>query len=201
MVRATVYLEGGGDSKEAKSRCREGFRKLLERCGLTGRMPKLVACGGRTSAYDSFRTAHTSASATDYVALLIDSEDPLSDIEKTWDHLGQRDGWHRPQGSQDDQVMFMTTCMETWVVADRDALREHFGQHLQMSALPSLHDLESRDRHDVQNALTNATRNCPDPYTKGPKSFRVMGQLNPDAIESHLPSFSRARGILEAHLQ
>ncbi len=199
-MRATVYLEGGGNSKEGKTRCREGFRKLLEKCSLTGHIPKVVACGSRDSAYDSFQTAHTIASETDYVALLVDSEDPLSDTEKTWAHLGQRDGWQRPQGSQDDQVMFMTTCMETWIVADRDALREYFGQHLQMSALPSLDDLEGRVRGDVQNALADATRNCPGPYTKGPKSFQIVGQLNPDAIEPHLPSFHRARSILEAKL-
>ena len=200
MVRVTVYLEGGGDSKEGRSRCREGFRKLLEKCGLTGRMPKLVACGSRNSAYDSFQTAHTGVPESDFVALLIDSENPLSDIEKTWAHLEQQDGWQRPQGSQDDQVMFMTTCMETWIVADRYALREHFGQLLQESALPSLDGLEGRARGDIQKGLVDATRNCPGTYAKGPKSFRLIGRLSPGTIQPYLPSFQRARRILEAKL-
>ena len=199
VVRAKVYLEGGGDSKEGKTRCREGFRKLLENCGLTGSMPKLVACGSRDSAYDSFHTAHTRGSGTEYVALLIDSEDPMANIEKTWDHLAQRDGWQRPQGAQDDQVMLMTTCMETWIVADRDALHDQFGQQLQVSALPPLDNLESRDRRDIQNTLTHATRTCQEPYRKGPKSFKVLARLNPNAIEPYLPSFRRARRILQAH--
>ena len=29
---STIYLEGGGDSNQLKIRCREGFRKLLEKC-------------------------------------------------------------------------------------------------------------------------------------------------------------------------
>ena len=34
MVGARIYLEGGGDSKDGKVRCREGFRKLLKKCGI-----------------------------------------------------------------------------------------------------------------------------------------------------------------------
>lgn len=36
-MSAIIFLEGGGDSEVLRSRCREGFRKLLERCGLDTR--------------------------------------------------------------------------------------------------------------------------------------------------------------------
>ena len=71
---STIYLEGGGDDSLVRIRCREGFRKLLAKCGFAGRMPRLVACGGRGAAFDRFKTAHETAG--EYVALLIDSEDP-----------------------------------------------------------------------------------------------------------------------------
>lgn len=58
-MSARIYLEGGGDSKAGKIACQKGFRNLLEKCGLQDRMPRLVACGSRNSAYDDFRTAHT----------------------------------------------------------------------------------------------------------------------------------------------
>lgn len=51
MVEAKVYVEGGGDRKDLKSKCREGFRKFFEKAGLTGRMPRIVTCGGRRSGY------------------------------------------------------------------------------------------------------------------------------------------------------
>ena len=82
---STIYLEGGGDSAQLKIRCREGFRKLLAKCGFDGRMPKLVACGGRGAAFDHFLTAHGARIAGEYIALLIDSEDPMTDIEAAWD--------------------------------------------------------------------------------------------------------------------
>ena len=85
-------------------------------------MPKLSAVGSRESAFDRFETALSDTDNSDFVALLIDSEDPITDVERTWDHLRQRDGWSRPEGGTDDQVLFMTTSMETWIVADRSAL-------------------------------------------------------------------------------
>ena len=94
----------------------------------------------------------------------------------------------------------MTTCMETWIASDRNALREHFGQHLHEVALPALPDIEARTRQDVLQNLQHATGDCPGPYTKGPKSFEVLGKLDPDAIAQHLPSFQRARRILDEKL-
>ena len=199
-MKARIYLEGGGDYKDGKIRCREGFRKLLEKCGFAGRMPSLTASGSRDSAYDDFKTSHANASGTDYVALLVDSEDPVTDVDKPWAHLLNRDGWLQPQGAADDQVLLMTTCMETWIIADHEALTSHFGQYLQSSALPPLQDLENRGRDDVQTRLEHATRDCSGPYAKGKKSFELLGKLDPKAIEPNLPSFGRARKILDAKL-
>jgi hypothetical protein len=36
----------------------------------------------------------------------------------------------------------MVTCMETWIVADLDSVRAHFGSGFKPSKLPALHDLE-----------------------------------------------------------
>ena len=105
-----------------------------------------------------------------------------------------------PRGATDDQVLLMTTCMETWIVADQSALREHFGREFRPNALPSLTSLENRSTGDVQSSLENATRDCAAPYTKGPRSYEVVGKLNPDTLESHLPSFGRARRILAGRL-
>ena len=76
-MKTHLYIEGG-DSKEDQIRCREGFRKLLEKMGLSGRMPRLSACGGREAVFDDFKTAHVRQHANDYVAMLVDSEDPVA---------------------------------------------------------------------------------------------------------------------------
>ncbi len=202
MVSArTIYVEGGGnDSKELHIRCREGFRKLLEKSGFGGRMPRLVACGGRTAAFDEFSTAHSHAHEGDYVAMWIDSEDPVADIEQTWAHLKKRDGWNKPTGAVDEQVLLMTTCMETWIASDHKAMRDHWGACLQASALPSLHDLESRNRATIQEALVHATRTCKNGYSKGKRSFQILAQLVPVVLRQHLPSFVRCERVLQDNL-
>ena len=199
MVKAHIYLEGGG-GKELNSRCREGFSKLLRKCGFECRTPKLTASGGRDSVYEDFVTAHEGASGQDYIAMLVDSEDPVKDVQSPWAHLLHREGWHAPAGTTDEQVLLMATCMETWIAADRSALSSHYGQCLQLSALPAVYNLESKDRDTVQSSLFHATRNCTGPYDKGKKSYELLGELNPAAIEPLLPSFKRARDILNGKL-
>ncbi len=81
MSENRIYVEGGGGSKELAVRCREGFRKLLENAGFTGRIPRIVACGGRDEAYDDFKNALASGKYA-RLALIVDSEDPVQDIEK-----------------------------------------------------------------------------------------------------------------------
>jgi hypothetical protein len=163
-------------------------------------MPHLIASGSRQAAFDDFRIAIANAAAGDYVALWIDSEDPLADLEASWDHLRARDNWRPPNGVVDDQVLFMTTCMETLISADRAALREHYGANLQVSALPPLANLERRNRHAIQDQLVHATRNCINGYAKGKRSFEILGKLIPHTLAAHLPSFVRTQRILDQKL-
>ena len=205
LVSAYLYIEGGGNSKEEMIRCREAFASLLKSQGFGGRMPRLTACGGRGAAFDDFQTAHASAKQDHFVGLLIDSEDPLAMPtdplqQQTWVHLRQRDNWAQPNGATDDQVLFMTTCMETWIAADRDTLRAHYGQAPNDNQLPATTQLESRHRHTVQDALQNATSACSNAYRKGKRSYEVLGKLKPAALAALLPSFARAMAILEQKL-
>lgn len=64
-MSAVLYLEGGAsgaDSKELQIRCREGFRKLLEKSGHKGRMPRLRLWLAR----HNFQ--HNGKAAGDYIA-------------------------------------------------------------------------------------------------------------------------------------
>ncbi|MGE0883324.1 MAG: DUF4276 family protein [Blastocatellales bacterium] len=206
MVKVTIYVEGGGNSKELQARCREGFRKLIEKTKLT-RNPAIVSGGSRDQTYKKFRTA-VSIATSEYPLLLVDSEDIVKatddnpDSVETWNHLKARDNWDKPSGTANDQALLMATCMETWIMADRQALGDFFGQHLQTSALLPEHNLEARTRDEVQDKLAWATRNCGRDrcYAKGKRSFKVMEHLNPETLKNHLPHFRRFVSTLERHL-
>ena len=196
-MKAEIYVEGGGPPERVTNiRCREGFRKLLAKCGLDESRFQVTACGGGGDAWNDFKAAHADAGDECYVALLIDSESPVANTEETWKHLTEEHNWERPPCAGDDQVLLMTTCMETWIIADRSALCAHFGQCLLVSELPDLNALEELKHGAVRRRLQNATRSCPAPYSKGPNSFEVLSRLDPTVLEEHLPSFRRARRIL-----
>ncbi len=203
MTESKIFVEGGGNSKELQTRCREGFRKLLEKSGkFDNRLPRIIACGSRNDAYESFKTEHL-VGKTSYVALLVDSEDPVSDGEKPWEHLKIRDKWNRPTGTTDDQVLLMTTCMETWIIADQAGLKRHYETHkpcLRLAGLPSTVSLEMKDRHEVQNALVTATQDCTNAYTKNKRSFEALANVDPAVLRQFLPAFARMERILEDKL-
>lgn len=205
MVAAYIYVEGGASGPSSKYltiRCQQAFHKLLDRMGFQGRKPRLKACGRRDAVYDDFCTAHQTGNAT-YVAMWLDSEEPMSDIEQAWRHLGSVttvSTWQKPAGASDEQVLFMTTCMETWIVADRVALRGHYKNCLNEKALPPSSDLERRSRESVQDALGRATKDCSNAYAKGKRSYEVLEQLDPSTLRRLLPSFTRADRILKSKL-
>lgn len=199
-MNVKLYVEGGGDSEEVQVRCREAFRKLLEKAGFKGRMPRIVACGGRNATFDDFRTAHGDPKKSYFPILLVDSEGTVS--ESPWEHLAQRDGWTRPAGATEEQAQLMVACMETWTLADRETLRRIFRKDLRENSLLPVVELENRGKEQVQQALEDGTRGCDRDrrYMKGKRSFQVVAELDPAVLERELPHFKRLLETLRAML-
>jgi len=201
-VSAEIYIEGskkGENSKEMTIRCRKAFHKLLDPLCPPGRKPSLHPCGGRDRTFKDFKIALRQNKAG-FIALLVDSEDTVEDLEKPWEHLKKQDNWDRPTGVEDDQVLFMTTSMETWIAADRETMSRHFGHRLRDATLPPLQDLELRHRHEILDCLERASRECGNAYAKGKRSFEILGKLDPLVLRSLLPSFARVERILKEQL-
>jgi hypothetical protein len=200
-VNVKIYIEGGGDRNSMHIRCREGFRKLIENAGFSGRMPRTKACGGRIAAFDDFITALNSAEPNDYPMLLVDSEAPVEKVGP-WEHLRNQDKWLRPESVEDEQAQLMVQSMETWCIADRSALRSFFGQMLHENRLPALDNLEAVSKDEIQDALFNATRDCGrnKAYAKGKRSFELLGTLDASELKRHLPYFFRFCETLDSKL-
>lgn len=124
-----LYVEGGGDSKALRTACRKGFRKFIEKAGLRGRMPRIVACGGRRNAFESFAIAQ--GAQGDYPFLLVDAEAPVA-AAGPWQHLFSRDGWICPRGATDQQCHLMVQVMESWLgfqIGCAEGARAGYSQH------------------------------------------------------------------------
>lgn len=182
MVGVKLYVEGGGDSHSLIIRCREAFREFLEKAGFNGRMPRIIACGGRQAAYDRFKTSNDSKETS---LLLIDSEEFVTS-HSPWDHLANRsgDGFTKPANATDDHCHFMVVCMESWFLADKDALSSFFGQGFNANSLPKNTNVESISKKDIYDGLQNATRHCKTqaPYGKGKHSFDILLKIDPEKV-------------------
>ena len=193
MVSIKLCVEGGGDSKILRTACREGFRTFIEKAGLAGMMPRIVACGGRDNAYNDFVVAHQQGNAM----LLVDAEEPVNEAG-SWRHLNNRDGWPRPDGATDDQCHLMVEIMESWFLADRDALEEFYGQGYRENALPQNPQVEQITKRDVLNGLDSAARETSKRrYDKGSHGFGILAKLDPEKVRNASP---HAKRFIEALL-
>ena len=200
------------------------YSALLEKCGYNPRNFQVNAWGPRDKVSEKFQIAHDESvkrfeaagrqGEVDYVAMLVDSEDPVTgNIEKPCDHLNGRasDAFNCPSDVDEEQVFLMATCMEAWIVADRKALENYYKPDQKLSkkrpakvineaSLPTLETLETQDRDEIQRKLKNATAHCSNKYEKNSVSFGVLGKLNHCTLMKYLCSFKRMLEILNRKL-
>lgn len=194
-----LFVEGGGDSGDLKKACRKGFTQFITEAGLTNR-PRVVACGSRGDAYDSFCTEINSGNPA---MLLVDSEAAViashqqgkPDTWTPWVHLKQRQGdeWDKPDGATDVQCHFMVECMENWFLADRETVKRFFGQGFHMNFLPAAsRSIESVPKTEVYRALKKATsKSKKGEYGKGNHSFKLLAEINPRLVAAASPWTNR----------
>ena len=199
-----LYVEGGGDSLNEEFR--QAFASLLEKSALgTTKRPRVVPCGSRDEALKSFRTA---LGLGKRALLLVDSEGPIDEIHQSpadkpsqwrpWGHLKQRDAWRRPGGAKDADCHFMVQMMESWFLADWDALAAFFGQGFDASRKPN-GPLEQSSKNSIELALKQASRHSrtKGEYSKGLHSFKILAALSAERLTQQSPWAKRLVDELE----
>ena len=196
-MKVKLYVEGGGDTRFLRAQCRQHFKKFFCKAGLKGRMPRIVASGGRVKAFEDFHNALKNAGTESFIILLVDSEDGVA--AGPWAHLKRRDNWDKPAAATDDNAHLMAQCMESWFLADKDKLAAFFGDEFNRGALPVRLAVEEIPKKDVLNGLKAATRNCgkKGEYHKGRHSFRILSCLDPEKVTAASP---HARRLVETLL-
>ena len=185
MVRVRIFIEGGGTASDGVFT--EGWRKFFVAAGLLGQMPRVVRGERREQTFDKFKTALQRRRPDELPTLLVDSEGPVADGHSAWQHLRHQDNWEQPQGAADDGAYLMVQIMETWFLADREALRGFFGPQLNENHFREWPDLEEVHKDSALNALERATSNCQKPYRKGRVSFELLGEIDPQRVAEACP--------------
>lgn len=197
-----IYVEGGGNQRPSLAACRRASRSFFEKIlGQGAYPPRIIAAGDRRSAYDDFCRAIRSNRDGDTILLLADSEGPVT-AAAVWTHLRQREGdqWARPDGATEDQAHLMVQCMESWLLADRMALREYYGQGFLSNSLPGNQNVEEIARNDVLRHLQHATRPTQKgEYHKTRHGFDILENLNPTLVRGASQHAERLCRVVNAH--
>ena len=201
-----IFVEGGGDGRESRSVCREGFRRFIITTGKIEKMPRIVPCGSRNNAFEKYLEAVLNE---EEAMLLVDGERPVNEhcqsgapgIWLPWVHLqhDSGDGWVIPEGDAEENCHLMVECMECWILADRETIASYFGNGLRESALPSdKKPPESVGKAETLAGLENATRNCrtKSRYSKGEHSFELLAIIDSRKVIATCPWAARFIKIL-----
>ena len=197
MSGVAIYMEGGGVSRDAKGDLRRGMETLLQPLKEAARAKvlhwKLVACGARNEAFRRFRNAVGNGdNAT--VVLLVDAEEPVNGTPRQ--HLQSRDKWDM-QFADEDMIHLMVQAMETWIVADLDALRTYYGQNFNGNALPRAKNLEDVAKADVERKLKQAIRRTTKPrYHKIKHASDLLKRIDVEKVKDRCPHCARLFDVL-----
>ena len=193
-MTAILYIEGGGDNRRLGAQFREGWTSFFQRAGFGDRMPKVVRGGTRQQTFSRFVTALRDSQGGTVPILLVDSEGPVAAAHSVWQHLRTCDRWHKPAAAGDDQAFLMVQVMETWFLADRNALQTYFGERFMTNAIRQWPQLEEVPGETVFDALEKATVGCSKPYVKGKVASELLAQIDPRLVEDACP---HAKGLLD----
>ena len=193
-----IFVEGGGDGKDGKAAIRNGMDGFLKEVKEDARRKRikwqLTACGGRDEAFKRFMH-EIERSASDFVVLLVDAEGPVRKPPRL--HLQERDHWDLPGGSE-DSIHLMIQMMETWMVADVNALAKFYGNNFRQSVLPRAVNLENTQKRDIEKALANATRSTTKgEYKKIGHAKELLERLDPKIVGGRCPSCERLFNVLQ----
>jgi|ERR1017187_9914595 hypothetical protein len=175
VTEIRIYFEGA-------SELREGFRSFFgEIKTADGRGPKLIAGGGREQAIADFRKSFKSHAAA-LNLLLIDSEGP--DTGRLFETICQPQ--QIPENAR-GKVFWMVECMESWFLADVEALGRYYYLDL-AEALRGNPDVEEIPKRDVLARLKAATNGR---YHKTKDAPHLLKRILPERVKQAAPNCRR----------
>lgn len=204
-MKVSIYVEGGGDQQNTLTECRHGFAEFIRKMLPGKARPRVIPCGGRGAAYKDFCTAISQLKEGEKVLLLVDSEEPVDSGDDAWAHLHKRvgDGWAKPDAADEKNACMMVQCMESWFVADPEALADYYRKNFKKTKLPKLSKagIEIISKQKVGESLKHATTaTSKGAYHKTRHGFALLAAVDPSKVIAASAHAGKLRDILNGWL-
>jgi hypothetical protein len=180
-----VYFEG---NKLLKASFRRFFSELESDAHEAASEIEFIAARNGPSDYRKALRTHPHA----WNILLKDSEEHMP---KNPTALCKRHGIN-PRLVAD--VFWMVELMESWFLADPDALAEYYGRDFSANAIPRTQDVERIPKSEVLKRLKRATRNK---YHKVKHAPHLLERLDPIRVQKHATHCRKLFDTVKARLQ
>ena len=191
MKELWIFVEGGG-GKDSKDELRRAFSEFLKEPREAARGKgvhwRVVMCGSRDAAYKAFRNAARDLRDAS-LFLLVDAEREVSGTPRQ--HLVARDPWDLSFAS-DEQCHLMAQVMESWFLADPDALARFYGQQFGARQIPTRKNVEEVPKAEVEAVLKSSTaRTQKGEYHKIHHGAPLLESLDPKRVRARAPHCER----------
>lgn len=157
-----LYVEGGGKGshKRATIKLQQGFDSFLKELKDAARAKKIsfkiLPAGNTQSTYDDFIRSVENA-PQNLNLLLVDSDEPVAETQTARAFLQNKYKSWNLHTVTDEQCHLMAQIMESWFLADVDALKNFYGKDFKESVIPKNKNVETIAKETVESALTAAT--------------------------------------------
>jgi hypothetical protein len=193
LRKVWIYVEGGQEKyldMSLKNSMRSFLRELEEALRNIGWSLKIDMKHSRNEAFSAF-CSPPQPDPTGYRVLLVDAECTVHGNQSAKQHLRTRDGWDTaPHDAA--QFYLMVQMMESWFLADLDALEDYFGHGYRPNAIPKRNDIEAIPKDDVESHIESATiASARRKYHKGRHSADLLAKINPQLVRQKSPHCER----------
>ena len=133
--------------------------------------------------------------------LLVDSDRP--DNGTLIESIKARSTWDTRIGAnvQDDQIHFMVQIMESWFLADKDALARYYGRDFRSNRLPQNPNVEHVPKDDVIRGLTDAASDTSQrTYHKTKHAPALLREIDPTKVRNAAPNCDRLFNTLRREI-
>ena len=194
MKEIKLYVEGGGrgTNKNATIKLQQGFDAFLRELKDAARDKKIsfkvIPSGSTTDTFEEFIFS-VENSPQSFNLLLVDSDEAIADGETARDFLQRKYKKWKLQKIEVEQCHLMVQVMESWFIADVEALKDFYGQNFRESAIPKhQNNVETIEKATVENSLKKATaKTKKGEYQKIGHGAKILEKINPRKVRDAAP--------------